>query len=135
MATYKTANNLPILEEVTETTYALVEDGGTLKRVPGSSLGGGAGNFCVITEHMENTNGENSTYTCNMTYEELKGAIENRTLSGLNVICYYAFFMGVYLIMEVRIEDSIIKITCNFPHNLNYSPRTICFNPDNTITN
>lgn len=37
---YKTADQLPIMEEVTDNTYALVEENGTLKRVSGSNLGG-----------------------------------------------------------------------------------------------
>lgn len=46
---YKTADQLPLMEEVTETTHAIVEDGGTLKRVSGSMLGGGGGGkVCYI---------------------------------------------------------------------------------------
>jgi hypothetical protein len=97
MATYKTANNLPILEEVTENTYALVEDNGTLKRVSGSNLGGSKSNFCVINIDYSNVAMESSaegtddsgvTYFCNMDYNELMEAIQNKTLDGISVNAY-----------------------------------------------
>lgn len=92
MANYKTADKLPILEEVTETTYALVEDGGALKRVSGELLGGKS-NCCVITidrgavtpsEVVESP----TTYTCNMTYDELMEALQNKTLVGFSINIY-----------------------------------------------
>lgn len=92
MANYKTADKLPILEEVTETTYALVEDGGVLKRVAGSNLGGS--NCCVINidqgESLEPSDavGSSATYTCNMTYDELMEALQNKTLVGFSVNIY-----------------------------------------------
>lgn len=134
MANYKTADKLPILEEVTENTYALVEDGGALKRVPGSMLGGsaGSGNVCVITEHMVDGNSDNSTYTCNMTYDELRTALENRTLSGFNIIVYYAIFFGVYIFNELRLDGDIIQITWRRPYSDNIYGVYYC--PDDTIT-
>lgn len=41
MANIKYPSDLPIMEEVTESTHAIVEDGGELKRISGSMLGGG----------------------------------------------------------------------------------------------
>lgn len=97
MATYKTANNLPILEEVTENTYALVEDNGSLKRVSGSNLGGGnGGNACVFymdtTQQemspmsMENTDSSGIIYSCNMSPEEIFNKISNKTLESISLI-------------------------------------------------
>lgn len=96
MANYKTANQLPILEEVTENTFALVEENGSLKRVSGSNLGG-KGGCCVISVDKTNAAMEMSAegegldgtvYTCNMDYGELLTAIQERTLTGFNVIIY-----------------------------------------------
>lgn len=92
MVEYKTADKLPVLEEVTENTFALVEDGGSLKRVSGSNLGGKS-NCCVINiEQPEVMDSEASTspatYTCNMTYDELIEALQNKTLVGFSVNIY-----------------------------------------------
>lgn len=38
---YKTLNDLPIMDGTNDNTYALVADGDSMKRVPGSMLGGG----------------------------------------------------------------------------------------------
>ena len=95
MANYKTANQLPILEEVTENTFALVEENGSLKRVSGSNLGG-KGGCCVISvdktnaaePSAEGTSEDGTVYTCNMDYDELLASIQERTLTGFNVIIY-----------------------------------------------
>lgn len=83
---YKTANQLPIMEEVTGNTYALVEENGTLKRVSGSSLGGSGiktaiiksstyGNAISGSTEMGN---EATTYSCiNMTFEEAYQTMSN----------------------------------------------------------
>lgn len=96
MANYKTANQLPILEEVTENTFALVEENGSLKRVSGSNLGG-KGGCCVINvdktnaaeeSSAEGTGSDGTVYTCNMDYDELMEALQNKTLTGFNIIVY-----------------------------------------------
>lgn len=83
---YKTANQLPIMEEVTGNTYALVEENGTLKRVSGSSLGGSSIKTAIIKSstydnaisgppEMDN---EAATYSCiNMTFEEAHQTMSN----------------------------------------------------------
>lgn len=96
MVEYKTADTLPIMEEVTENTYALVEENGKLKRVFGGNLGG-KGSCCVISVDKTNAAMEMSAegegwdgtvYACNMDYDELLTAIQERTLTGFNVIIY-----------------------------------------------
>ena len=63
--TYKTADQLPIMEEVTDNTYVLVEESGQIKRVSGSNLGGG------IKTAMITCNIVNEVFECtNMTFEE-----------------------------------------------------------------
>lgn len=83
---YKTANQLPIMEEVTGNTYALVEENGTLKRVSGSSLGGSSIKTAIIKSSAYDNaisdppemNGETITYSCiNMTFEEAHQAMAN----------------------------------------------------------
>ena len=97
MATYKTANNLPIMEEVSENTYALVEENGALKRVSGENLGGKS-NCCVFTVDnrnvvvspvgVENTDNDGVIYTCNMTFAEFVEALMGKTLVGVNLFTY-----------------------------------------------
>lgn len=97
MATYKTANNLPIMEEVSENTYALVEENGALKRVSGENLGGKS-NCCVFTVDnrnvvadplsIENTDNDGVIYTCNMTFTEFVEALMGKTLVGINLFTY-----------------------------------------------
>lgn len=83
---YKTANQLPIMEEVTGNTYALVEENGTLKRVSGSSLGGSSIKTAIIKSSTYDNaisgppemNNEAATYSCiNMTFEEAHQTMSN----------------------------------------------------------
>ena len=83
---YKTANQLPIMEEVTGNTYALVEENGTLKRVSGSSLGGSGIKTAIIKSSTYDnaisgsteTGNEAATYSCiNMTFEEAHQTMSN----------------------------------------------------------
>ena len=139
MVEYKTADRLPILEEVTETTYALVEDGGSLKRVSGSNLGGKS-NCCVInidqgeSSAPSDASTSSTTYTCNMTYAELMEALQNKTLVSFVVNTYAGtmvqngFATGVYfgsdapaiMIYYMSIQDNVRG--------------TLAFYSDNTIS-
>lgn len=83
---YKTANQLPIMEEVTDNTYALVEENGTLKRVSGSSLGGSSIKTAIIKSSIYDNaisgatemDNEATTYSCiNMTFEEAHQTMAN----------------------------------------------------------
>ena len=83
---YKTANQLPIMEEVTGNTYALVEENGTLKRVSGSSLGGSGIKTAIIKSSTYDNaisgsteiGNEATTYSCiNMTFEEAYQTMSN----------------------------------------------------------
>lgn len=83
---YKTANQLPIMEEVTGNTYALVEENGTLKRVSGSSLGGSSIKTAIIKSSTYDNaisgpteiDNEAATYSCiNMTFEEAHQTMSN----------------------------------------------------------
>ena len=83
---YKTANQLPIMEEVTGNTYALVEENGTLKRVSGSSLGGSGIKTAIIKSSTYDNaisgstemGNKATTYSCiNMTFEEAHQTMSN----------------------------------------------------------
>ena len=83
---YKTANQLPIMEEVTGNAYALVEENGTLKRVSSSSLGGSGIKTAIIKSSIYDNaisgsteiNNEAATYSCiNMTFEEAHQTMSN----------------------------------------------------------
>ena len=140
MAEYKTADKLPILEEVTETTYALVEDNGTLKRVSGANLGG-KGGCCVISIDKTNAAEESSAegsgydgtvYTCNMDYNELMEALQNKTLTGFNIIMYAGTQMELGYADGVYFGSDAPGIMIMWEGD--YYGGTLCFASDNTIS-
>ena len=134
MATYKTANNLPIMEEVSENTYALVEENGVLKRVSGENLGGKS-NCCVFTVDnraavpmsvgVENTD-NGIIYTCNMTYAEFYDAIMGKTLVGINLIIYYPGYIQFENYGQIHNNGNYMTIE--------FDSISLDFASDNTIT-
>lgn len=82
---YRTADSLPIMDEVTDSTYALVEENGTLKRVSGSSLGGSGIKTAIIKSSAYDNalsgmieGSPDATYSCiNMTFEEARQTMTN----------------------------------------------------------
>lgn len=137
MANYKTADKLPILEEVTETTYALVEDNGTLKRVSGENLGGKS-NYCAISidygamSEPSDVSSSSPEYTCNMIYDELMEALGNKTLNGLNIIVYAGFQAQLGTINFIYFGSDAPGIMIDW-----YAEGfggTLCFASDNTIS-
>lgn len=137
MANYKTADKLPILEEVTETTYALVEDGGSLKRVSGELLGGKS-NCCVINidrgEAPELSDAVESSiiYTCNMTYDELMEALQNKTLVGFSINIYSGTEMYSGVVNNVYFGADAPGIMIMY--NTMEDSGTLQFSADNTIS-
>lgn len=133
MATYKTANNLPIMEEVSENTYALVEENGALKRVSGENLGGKS-NCCVFTVDNRNTtaaptsveNTDGVIYTCNMTFAELYEALMGKTLVGVNLFVYNSSYIQFENYGQIFDEGDYITIE--------FSSISLDFTSDNTIT-
>lgn len=137
MANYKTADKLPILEEVTETTYALVEDGGALKRVSGELLGGKS-NCCVISidysnaqmeSDVENTDPQGVVYTCNMTYDELLQAIQDKTLNGFHIYEYAPNTVRITYANKIYFENDYLDIW----YDSYYGTGNINFSSDNTF--
>lgn len=138
MANYKTADKLPILEEVTETTYALVEDSGSLKRVSGELLGGKS-NYCVINvdqgEALEPSeiNESSRIYTCNMTHDELMEALQTKTLAGFSIYIYsgYEIYNGAigYIYFGPVAPGIMIEY-----YDPNFGSSTLQFSSDGTIS-
>ena len=142
MAEYKTADKLPILEEVTETTYVLVEDSGSLKRVSGKNLGGKS-NCCVINIDMTNmevsaegTSSDGIVYTCNMDYSELMEALQNRTLVSCSINLYSdPMMMSAQLMMIYFGYDAPgIMIEYQYEQGDELVYATLQFSADNTIS-
>ena len=138
MANYKTANQLPILEEVTKTTFALVEDGGSLKRVSGENLGGKS-NCCVISIEMgsqpsgvESTDSYGNTYTCNMTYAELMENLQNKTLTSFNINLYSGTEMRIGSINNIYFGSSAPGIMIQY--TVNETTNMLQFSADDTIS-
>jgi len=83
---YKNLNDLPIMEETNDNTYALVADGDSMKRVPGSMLGGGGIKTAIIKDNYydivlnggaPDTN-DVQVYTClNLSFEEAYATIKS----------------------------------------------------------
>lgn len=139
MANYKTADKLPILEEVTETTYALVEDNGTLKRVSGENLGGKSG-CCVITINYgampapSEASSSSPEYTCNMTYDELMEALESKTLGGFSVNSYMGTQLYPGIAINVYFGTDAPGIMIEWQYNNGNEYGGLCFASDNTIS-
>lgn len=138
MANYKTANQLPILEEVTENTFALVEENGSLKRVSGSNLGGKS-NCCVISidysnaaapSSVESTDPSGVVCTCNMDYNELLEVIQNKTLNGFHIYEYAPDAMRITPASKIYFERDYLDII----YDAYYGTGELYFNSDNTIS-
>lgn len=113
---YKTADQLPLMEEVTDSTYAIVEENGTLKRVSGSNLGGSGIKTAIIKqegfdEMLAFLKDETQTkptitdivYTCtNMTFDEAYQTMgRGEPLSFLimyfdSMKCIYEILIGIF---------------------------------------
>lgn len=78
MATYKRITDVEVVEK-NDNMNVLVEDAGTLKKIPASQMGGGSGGsisgIFVLTSITDSYG--NTTYSANMTYEELRNALTN----------------------------------------------------------
>ena len=110
---YKTADQLPLMEEVSENTYAVVEENGVLKRVPGSMLGGSGGIKTAIikSSYYDNVlagiqttqSAEPDPVTCeclNMTFEEAYQSMANG--EPMNAVG-----MLIYSMLPVNVVGSI----------------------------
>ena len=127
---YKTADQLPLMEKVTDSTYAIVEENGTLKRVSGSNLVGSRIKTAIIKqegydEMLAYLKGETETeptiedtiFTCtNMTFEEayqIMGSGEPLSFMLMHVrnVCNQEILYGAFA-GTVMIGQPII-VLCN----------------------
>ena len=65
MANYKKITDVEVMEQVGENSMALVEDNGTLKKVPCAGFSGGSGNILIAYDY------DTSEIECETTYNEL----------------------------------------------------------------
>ena len=74
MANYKKLTDVEVMEEVSKSTMALVEENGKLKKVPcGAGFGGGK-NIVITFDY------DTQTVLCNTTYEEFVELFNNNQL-------------------------------------------------------
>ncbi len=104
MANYKKLIDVEVMEEVSESTMALVEDNGTLKKVP---CGKGFGGMDVVTIKYDGTN-PNSNPIADMSFEEAWQNLNNGNLLNIFVVdtgnSYYAPCICVANYIENNIQ-------------------------------
>ena len=81
MVNYKKITDVESVSSTTETMNVLVEDNGSLKKVPAANMGVGSGSIggIFVLTGITDSYG-NTTYSANMTYEELRNAIANNEI-------------------------------------------------------
>lgn len=93
MANYKKIIDVEVAEK-NDNMNVLVEDGGALKKIPVSQVGGGNGENVVLTVYMEkDANYEISRCETNMTYAELSEAINSHKVI-LGTLVRYQLYDG-----------------------------------------
>ena len=140
MANYKRITDVDVLTEASEVTNVLVEENGSLKKVPASSLGGGNGNFLIIRYKMEIApvsldSDPVGVYLANMTFAEFDKILLANELAGM----YLNIFNQGNGMFELYHGEAIH--TDNYPDNVilkfrndNNGSKFLYFYPDNTIT-
>ena len=80
MANYKKLTDVEVMEEVSENTMALVEENGTLKKVPCGKGFGGSDSGSILMTHNETT----TDASCgDITYEEFVEKLNSGTLPAI----------------------------------------------------
>lgn len=95
MANYKKLTDVEVMEEVSESTMALVEENGTLKKVPCGKGFGGGDNPIKYTAIMVDLP-QNSEFHCeNMTFDEAFNHLRNGEIVDFILRChFYDTFVG-----------------------------------------
>jgi hypothetical protein len=109
MATYKRITDVQVVEK-NDNMNVLVEDAGTLKKIPAAQVGGGGsiGGIFVLEE------GGSANYTTNMTYDELRNAlINNEIIWGVYRQNSIENYRGFDFIADFDIQSSSILLTTN----------------------
>lgn len=116
MANYKSIVDIESVAEATESMNVLVEDAGSLKKVPaGGMIGGGSGNFCFIDgvevaapPKASQATFPNANFTASMSYGELKELYQNKELAGI-IIRFFMNDSSVYYIFAdaIGLDNSV----------------------------
>lgn len=140
MANYKSIVDIESVAEATESMNVLVEDAGSLKKVPaGGMIGGGSGKTLIINykEEAVPPKGLDSlatgTFTANMTYAEFSEAVMSGEFTG-GILCWTNTDLQTF---EYYILSYISSIGSS-RHELGFfnfgGTVTLNFYNDNTIT-
>ena len=86
MANYKKITDVEVMEQVGENSMALVEDNGTLKKVPCTGFGGGSSNILIAYDY------EASKIECETTYNEFVTMFKAGMLPA--IICNTRIYAG-----------------------------------------
>lgn len=142
MATYKKIVDVETMAEVTETTNVLVENAGSLMKVPASAIGGGGnGNFLII-RYMEEAAAPTSlesdpigVYLANMTFAEFDELLQAGELAGMYLNIFDinggGFFLWNGYNIDVGNYPDYYGLSFARPNDGNYL--NLKFYSDNTI--
>lgn len=134
MANYKSIIDVESVAQATEEMNVLVEDSGSLKKVPAGGMIGGGGNMCVITI----SNSETATYavpvtytyTASMGYSELLAGLGSGEVSGVMVANTVDSFYAPAITIDCSNSDYMVVYYITPGIN-----GTLYYYSDNTITN
>lgn len=141
MANYKSIVDIESVAEATESMNVLVEDAGSLKKVPAGGMIGdsGSGKMLVINYKAQPAPVGLDTlptqvYTANMTYAEFSEAVMSGEFTGA-IFCRFNTDMTEFYYYVLQSIDINNYPTVNMYFvNASHGDITLCFNNDNTIT-
>lgn len=119
MANYKNIVDVESVAEATESMNVLVEDAGSLKKVPaGGMIGGGSGNFCFIDGEIVSVPTASAApvlpdadFTASMSYSELKELYQNKELAGIIVRYYDGDNYSTYIMADtIELNTAVNEI-------------------------
>lgn len=141
MANYKSIVDIESVAEATESMNVLVEDAGSLKKVPaGGMIGGsGSGKMLVINYKAQPAPVGLDTlptqvYTANMTYAEFSEAVMSGEFTG-GILCQInsdTNYFYYYRLEELNMYNYPTLIM--YFYNRDQGSLSLCFNEDNSIT-
>lgn len=142
MANYKSIIDVESVAQATEEMNVLVEDAGSLKKVPaGGMIGGNGGAKMLVINYVDVSGAPQSlesvptgAYTANMTFSEFDELLKSGEFAG-GFLCqttdtFYIF--EYFALSKVFNEISYIYMVFNSIENNNV--RELYFNSDNSIT-
>lgn len=83
---FKKLNELEVIEEAGESTYAVVEENGVPKRIPGKKIGGGSGgNIFPVVINVSYDDSGAVVYSCDKTAKDIYEATSQQKMPMLHV--------------------------------------------------